>query len=61
MICPQYKAALLTDKNGYERIKEGDAECDREGGEQWDTKNKQCCLKTLSQLKISGGVNTHPY
>jgi len=21
----------------------------------------ECCIKTLSNLKISGGVNTHPY
>jgi hypothetical protein len=21
----------------------------------------ECCIKTLSNLKISGGINTHPY
>ncbi len=21
----------------------------------------ECCIKTISKLKISGGINTHPY
>ncbi len=25
----------------------------------WDYDKGQCCILTLSQLKISGGVNTH--
>lgn len=63
MICPKYKAALITrpDDKSYERIREGDAECDREQCGQWDEKNKQCCILTLSQLRITGGINTHPY
>ncbi len=27
----------------------------------WDKAKQQCCIKTLSELKISGGGNTHPY
>ena len=26
----------------------------------YDTKKKQCCIKSLSELNISGLVNTHP-
>ena len=46
-------------------------ECDKEHCAWWNpkvnfnSKTKQfegeCCIKTLSNLKISGGINTHPF
>ena len=48
-----------------------DANCDGEQCAWWDSKANfnpetkqfegQCCILTLAQLKISGGINTHPY
>ncbi len=62
MICPKYKSGLLTQSMSYERIKEGNAECDQGECGQWDEKHGQCCIKTIAQLKvmISGLVSTHP-
>ena len=60
MKCPMYKSALLTQPNAYERIKEGDAECDRKECGQWDEKHGCCAIVTIAQLKISGLINTHP-
>ncbi len=61
MICPKYKSALLNQPDSDERIKDGDAECDEKICAQWDEKHGCCCIKTLSELKITGGVNTHSY
>jgi len=62
MRCPRYKASLLTQSNGFERIREGDAECDQQECGQWDEKHDQCCVKTMAQreVSISGVVSTHP-
>jgi len=45
--------------------------CEREHCAWWNSKGNfnpdtkqfegECCIKTLAQLKISGGVNTHAY
>ncbi len=59
MICPKYKAGLLAQPSSYERIREGDAECDRQKCGQWDEEHGQCAILTLSQLKVSGKVNIH--
>ncbi len=35
------------------------AECDEELCAWYDNEKEQCCIKTISQLKVSGKVNTH--
>ena len=45
--------------------------CDKEQCAWWDSKANlnpetkqfegQCCILTLAQLKIKGGISTHPY
>lgn len=37
------------------------SDCIKEDCAWWDEKKGQCCIKTLSQLEINGGINTHPY
>ena len=63
MKCP----LLSNPREGY--IELGD--CYHEKCSWWDSKaiynpetkqfEGQCCILTLSRLKISGGINTHPY
>ncbi len=59
MICPKYKAGLLTLPNAFERIDRGEAECDKLKCGQWDVEYERCAILTISQLKVSGKVNTH--
>ena len=61
MICPTYKAALLPEKNGFDRVKEGDAECDRESCMLWSDKRKKCGLIAVGEVTIDGNIRTHPY
>jgi len=61
MICPlKFNSAI-----------NGPCLCEQAECEWWDDKSNynfetktytgQCCIKTLSQLKVSGGINTHTY
>ena len=34
--------------------------CEGLGCAWWDKVKRQCCIKTLSELKISGGIKTFP-
>ena len=56
MICPLKNLAHLINPNAN-RIY--DEDCNPECA-WWDGKKGQCCIKTLSNLKITGGVNIHP-
>ena len=61
MICPlKLSSSLLKNR-----------QCDKESCQWWDSKANfnsetkqfegQCCILTLSRLKVSGGINTHPF
>ena len=61
MICPlKFNSAI-----------NGPCFCEQIECQWWDSKANfnpetkqfegQCCILTLSRLKISGGINTHPY
>ena len=57
MICPLKNLGHLIN---YESRRMYTDECDTTCA--WrDEQKKQCCIKTLSELKISGGIDTHPY
>jgi len=65
MICPLNKLAEMV-SNKWEG-----GECDKSSCAWWDSKANynpetkqfegQCCILTLSRLKLSGGINTHAY
>ena len=62
MICPLKFTVLadsevLTSSQGTEAY----CQCETSGCEWWDEKKAQCCIKTLSQLKVQGSVDIHPY
>ena len=57
MICPIKNHAHLINPNANKIYT---AECNKECA-LWDEVKQQCCLKTLSQLKVSGGIDTHTY
>jgi len=62
MICP-LKFTVLADPevgSSSQNI-EKNCHCEMSTCAWWDEKAKQCCIKTLSHLKIQGGINTHPY
>ena len=66
ILCPLKPQAYDPSICGYP-----DSSCDEEQCAWWDSKANynpetkqfegQCCILTLSRLKVSGGVNTHPY
>ncbi len=68
MICPLLTAGMYADPTV-----QGDTtvECYEEKCTWWNSKANfnpdtkqfegQCCILTLSRLKVSGGINTHPY
>jgi len=58
MICPLQKTIIGKDRDNIDIPYFG--ECLHEICAWWDEKRKQCCIKTLAQLKVSGSVNTHP-
>ncbi len=55
MICPLKPQGDDPYEEGYL-----DAECDDLACAWWDDNKQQCCIKTLSELKVSGLVSTHP-
>jgi len=66
MICPLKPQAYDPHDGEYP-----DIGCDKEQCAWWDSTANynpgtkqfegQCCILTLSKLKISGGISTHPY
>ena len=69
MICPLMiivPFANLINSKKYPKpncIKEECAWWDSKANYNFETKQfeGQCCILTLSRLKIAGGINTHPY
>ena len=69
MICPLMVKSVGKDRDSND-ILYGE-ECCQSNCSWWDSKANfnpetkqykgQCCIFTLSRLKISGGINTHPY
>jgi len=70
MICPLKCSVPLRDNLGN-WLGKSEWECEYSSCAWWDSKANfnhetkqfegQCCILTLAQLKISGGVNTHSY
>jgi hypothetical protein len=66
MFCPLKPQAYDSHEGCYPNYS-----CDKEDCSWWDSKANynpetkqfegQCCILTLSRLKISGGINTHAY
>uniref|UniRef100_A0A6M3JNS0 Uncharacterized protein n=1 Tax=viral metagenome TaxID=1070528 RepID=A0A6M3JNS0_9ZZZZ len=66
MICPLKFNLPLQDW-----VNRGEWNCELTNCQWWDSQSKfnpetkqfegQCCILTLAQLKISGGINTHPF
>ena len=59
MICPKYKAAVMSFQGNTDYC-DCFITCDEEECALWDKAKGQCCIKTLSELKISGGIKTFP-
>lgn len=57
MVCPLKMLGQLINQNAKRIYTD---ECS-DACAWWDAGRNQCCLKTLSQLKVSGGLNTHSY
>ena len=70
MICP-LKLVLATRDGDNKWLGDGRWDCMCDECQWWDSKASfnsetkefegQCCILTLARLKISGGINTHPY
>ncbi len=64
MICPIRIDYVQTTGDNNDKQDYHYQECVKQTCAWWDAASKltgQCCIKTLSKLSISGGVNTHPY
>lgn len=60
MICP-LKFNLVTLNAETQEQLNRNCQCEEYDCDWWDEPKRQCCIKTLSELKITGGVNVHPY
>ena len=62
MICPlKFTVLADPDVSGTTQNIESQCRCQQSSCAWWDKEKKQCCILTLSELKIQGGVGTHPY
>jgi hypothetical protein len=60
MLCPLKKSEYIEDRYNTGHSYLTDCDCDENSCAWWDTKKGQCCIKTLSELKISGMINNAP-
>lgn len=49
MICPKFRAALLTAPNGFDRMREGDAECAQLDCAWWLDTTEQCAIAVMAK------------
>ena len=60
MICPFKKSEYIASQDRHIESYWAGTGCNEEECALWDEIKKQCCIKTLSELKISGGIRTFP-
>jgi len=62
MICPLKFTVLADSDFSYSsKTTEAHCQCEKDNCAWWDEEEGRCCIKTLSQLKIQGSVDNHPY